>query len=94
MQYGLLSVGLSVLVGYGLRRAELLPKTKTAFTYLAAAILVPAMMIAIPASYNGWMTVIMAIPAGITGLILATIGLIKLAQNAKDMYFSDKFGDF
>ena len=80
IQVGFISVGVSIL-GYSLiQRSALAPELKTGTHFLASAVFVPAMLIFIPGSINGWLIMITLVPAGICGITLTIIGLVKFAK--------------
>ena len=83
IQVGIISVGVSILVYSLIQQSSLAPERKTAAHYSASAILVPAMLVFVPGSINGWLVMFTLVPAVISGIALAIVGLVKFAKTSK-----------
>jgi membrane-associated HD superfamily phosphohydrolase len=79
---GFISVGISIFSFGLLRKSKLEKDTKNAATVLLASVLVPLMMILVPASSNTWLVLMWMMPAFITFIALAITGFVMLGKAA------------
>jgi membrane-associated HD superfamily phosphohydrolase len=79
---GLISVGVSISLFGLVRKSKLAKGPKDASTVLLASVLVPVMMILVPASFNTWMVLVWMLPAFITFIALLIIGFVMLGKAA------------
>jgi membrane-associated HD superfamily phosphohydrolase len=82
IQVGYISTGISIFSFGLLRKSKLEKDTKNAATVLLASVLVPLMMIFVPASSNTWLVLMWMMPAFITFIALAITGFVMLGKAA------------
>jgi membrane-associated HD superfamily phosphohydrolase len=80
MNVGLISIGISIFLFGMLRKSKLARDVKNASTVLLASLLVPLMMILVPASSNTWLVLVWMMPAFITFVALAIVGFVMLGK--------------
>jgi hypothetical membrane protein len=80
MNVGLISIGISIFSFAMLRKSKLTKDFKNASTVLLASVLVPLMMILVPASTNTWLILVWMLPAFITFIALAITGFVMLGK--------------
>lgn len=81
-QVGLITVGISITLFGLVRKSRLEKDTKNAVTVLVASVMVPLMMVLVPASVNTWLVLVWMMPAFITFIALAITGFVMLGKAA------------